>query len=77
MSHSLALVEELCDRVLYLDHGRTKALGEPREMLAAYRLDVAAEEGERLAPSTREKRRLAAASRREDGEEQGTKRRFS
>jgi len=49
VSHALGLVEELCDRVLYLEHGRVKGLGEAREMLAAYRLDVAAEEGERLA----------------------------
>ena len=49
VSHSLALVEELCDRVLYLDHGKTKALGDPRETLARYRMDVADEEGARLA----------------------------
>ena len=49
VSHSLALVEELCDRVLYLQAGRVKGLGDPREMLAAYRLDVSAGEGERLA----------------------------
>jgi ABC-type polysaccharide/polyol phosphate transport system ATPase subunit len=49
VSHSLALVEELCDRVLYLEHGKAKALGDPRETLARYRMDVAVEEGERLA----------------------------
>jgi ABC-type polysaccharide/polyol phosphate transport system ATPase subunit len=49
VSHSLVLVEELCDRVLYLEGGKAKGLGDPREMLAAYRLDVAAGEGERLA----------------------------
>ncbi len=49
VSHALGLVEELCDRVLYLEQGRVKGLGEAREMLAAYRLDVAAGEGERLA----------------------------
>ena len=49
VSHSLALVEELCDRVLYLEHGKTKALGDPREVLARYRMDVAEEEGARLA----------------------------
>jgi ABC-type polysaccharide/polyol phosphate transport system ATPase subunit len=48
VSHSLALVEELCDRVLYLDHGKVRALGDPRETLARYRMDVAAEEGARL-----------------------------
>ena len=49
VTHSLALVEELCDRVLYLEHGKVKGLGDPREMLAAYRLDVSGREGERLA----------------------------
>jgi lipopolysaccharide transport system ATP-binding protein len=52
VSHALGLVEELCDRVLYLSHGRVKGIGEAREMLAAYRLDVAAGEGERLAAET-------------------------
>jgi ABC-type polysaccharide/polyol phosphate transport system ATPase subunit len=48
VSHSLVLVEELCDRVLYLSGGRAAGLGDPREMLAAYRLDVSAGEGTRL-----------------------------
>ena len=48
VSHSLALVEELCDRVLYLSGGKVAGLGDPREMLAAYRLDVSAGEGTRL-----------------------------
>ena len=48
VSHALGLVEELCDRVLYLEQGRAKGTAEAREMLAAYRLDVAAGEGERL-----------------------------
>jgi ABC-type polysaccharide/polyol phosphate transport system ATPase subunit len=53
VSHSLVLVEELCDRVLYLEQGRVKGLGDPREMLASYRLDVAAGEGARLATEHR------------------------
>jgi ABC-type polysaccharide/polyol phosphate transport system ATPase subunit len=48
VSHSLVLVEELCDRVLYLSGGKVAGLAEPREMLAAYRLDVSAGEGTRL-----------------------------
>ncbi|MDL1948898.1 ABC transporter ATP-binding protein, partial [Acidobacteria bacterium ACD] len=48
VTHSLALVEELCERVLDLDAGRVRAVGEPREVLSLYRLDVAAREGERL-----------------------------
>jgi ABC-type polysaccharide/polyol phosphate transport system ATPase subunit len=48
VSHSLVLVEEICDRVLYLSAGKAAGLGDPREMLAAYRLDVSAGEGTRL-----------------------------
>jgi ABC-type polysaccharide/polyol phosphate transport system ATPase subunit len=58
VSHSLALVEELCDRVLYLDHGKTKALGDPRETLARYRMDVANEEGARLAKEHKEEEKI-------------------
>ena len=58
VSHSLALVEELCDRVLYLEHGRVKALGDPRETLARYRMDVADEEGTRLAKEHKEEEKI-------------------
>ena len=58
VSHSLALVEELCDRVLYLEHGKTKALGDPRETLARYRMDVASEEGARLKREHREEEKI-------------------
>ncbi len=62
VTHSLALVEELCDRVLYLKEGREAGIGEPREMLARYRLDVSEEEGERLAAEhIVDQRHLAAA----------------
>jgi ABC-type polysaccharide/polyol phosphate transport system ATPase subunit len=58
VSHSLVLVEELCDRVLYLERGRVKGLGDPREMLASYRLDVSAGEGARLATEHREDQKI-------------------
>ncbi len=70
VSHSLALVEELCDRVLYLEHGKTKALGDPRETLARYRMDVADEEGDRLA---RDHVGVQAALRAEKKEEKEEK----
>jgi ABC-type polysaccharide/polyol phosphate transport system ATPase subunit len=47
VTHSLDLVEKFCDRALWLDKGRTLAEGEPRQVVAAYLLDVGkAEEAE-------------------------------
>lgn len=45
VSHSLDLVEDLCDRVLWLDGGRPRLVGEPRRVTDAYRQAVAEEEG--------------------------------
>lgn len=45
VSHSLDLVEGLCDRVLWLDRGQPKLLGSPRYVIDAYRLEVAEGEG--------------------------------
>jgi ABC-type polysaccharide/polyol phosphate transport system ATPase subunit len=36
ISHDLTAVERLCDRAVLLDHGGVEALGEPREVVAAY-----------------------------------------
>ncbi|REJ81490.1 MAG: ABC transporter ATP-binding protein [Acidobacteria bacterium] len=46
VSHSLDLVEDLCDRVLWLEHGEVRALGSPRKVIDAYRELVARQEGE-------------------------------
>ena len=46
VSHSLDLVEGVCDRVLWLDNGRQRLVGEPRRVIDAYRQEVAAREGE-------------------------------
>ena len=45
VSHSLGLMEGLCDRLLWLDHGVPMRIGEPRRVIDAYRLAVAEEEG--------------------------------
>lgn len=45
VSHSLGLVEELCSRVLWLDGGRVRLLGEPRRVVDGYRQNVAENEG--------------------------------
>lgn len=64
VSHSLALVEDLCSRVLWLDRGRVRAVGEPRFVVDAYRQAVAEEEGRehREAKEAREREEAADGS---------------
>jgi len=63
VSHSLALVEDLCSRVLWLDRGRVRAVGEPRRVVDAYRQAVAEAEGRghREAKEERERREAEPA----------------
>lgn len=37
VSHGMGLVESMCDRVLWLDHGQVKMVGEAKAVIAAYR----------------------------------------
>ena len=46
VSHSLGLVERLCDRVLWLENGEMRGLGSPRKVIDAYRQSVAAQEAQ-------------------------------
>ncbi|HEX4952641.1 MAG TPA: ABC transporter ATP-binding protein [Thermoanaerobaculia bacterium] len=46
VSHSLGLIEQHCDRVLWLDRGRSRLVGPPRRVIDAYRQAVAESEGE-------------------------------
>ncbi|MFP5286699.1 MAG: ABC transporter ATP-binding protein, partial [Thermoanaerobaculia bacterium] len=46
VSHSLDLVEGVCDRVLWLDNGVQRLVGTPRRVIDAYRQAVAEAEGE-------------------------------
>jgi ABC-type polysaccharide/polyol phosphate transport system ATPase subunit len=39
VSHNLIAVEQMCDRVLWLDHGRVRAAGKAREVLRTYLMD--------------------------------------
>jgi len=61
VSHSLALVEDLCSRVLWLDRGRARALGEPRYVVDAYRQAVAEEEGREHREAKEARERLEEA----------------
>ncbi len=54
VSHSLPLVEELCDRVLWLERGVPRLLGSPRRVIDAYRMAVAEEEGREHQAAQRE-----------------------
>jgi ABC-type polysaccharide/polyol phosphate transport system ATPase subunit len=49
VTHSLDLVERFCDQALWLDHGKTKAEGDPRKVVASYVIDVAKAEEQQLA----------------------------
>jgi ABC-2 type transport system ATP-binding protein len=37
VSHSMAAIEELCQRVVWIDHGKIEMVGLPSEVIAAYR----------------------------------------
>ena len=38
VSHSLEQIREMCDRVLWLDHGQVKMIGEAQEVCDAYKI---------------------------------------
>ena len=46
VSHSLDLIEEVCDRVLWIEGGELRASGLPRRVVDAYRGSIAAAEGQ-------------------------------
>ena len=61
VSHSLDLVEGVCDRVLWLENGHQRLVGEPRRVIDAYRQEVAEKEGEehKAASQLRQERQAA------------------
>lgn len=74
VSHSLPLIEDVCDRVLWLDRGRLRASGSPRRIVDLYREAVAEEEGKAHleAKQSAEAQRHDAAA--DAGEDNGTER---
>jgi len=48
VTHSLDMVSRFCDAALWLDHGVVRAEGDPRRVIDAYLLDVAAAENRAL-----------------------------
>jgi lipopolysaccharide transport system ATP-binding protein len=61
VSHSLDLVEGICDRVLWLEGGRQRFVGEPRRVIDAYRQEVAEKEGEEHRAAKERREEQAAA----------------
>ncbi len=62
VSHSLALIEDVCDRALWLEKGHLRLDGHPRRVVDAYRQSVAEAEGRghRAAKEQREEEAEAA-----------------
>ena len=60
VSHSMGLIDDLCDRAVWLDRGRVRAIGSTRRVIDAYFEAVAAREGE-----AHDRRRALAAERSE------------
>jgi lipopolysaccharide transport system ATP-binding protein len=60
VSHSLDLVTELCDRVLWLDRGRERLTGDPRRVVDAYRQAVAEQEAAEHLAAKRQREAAAA-----------------
>lgn len=53
VTHSLELVSRFCDEALWLDDGRIRAQGDPRQTIDAYLLDVNAQENKQLSTVSR------------------------
>ena len=66
VSHSLDLVESVCDRVLWLENGVQRLVGTPRRVIDAYRQSVAESEGE--AHQTAQQQRQTQTQVGADGE---------
>lgn len=70
VSHSLTLIEDICDRAIWLEKGVVRADGHPRRVVDAYRQAIADEEGEahRAAMSEREDETSESEEAAEDEE---------
>ena len=74
VSHSLELIEDLCDRALWLDGGRPRLVGAPRRVIDAYRQAVAEAEGEEHRREKDEREGAAAGDEGGEGEPGGRRR---
>jgi len=65
VTHSLGVVERLCDEALWIDHGQVRAQGDPKRVVDAYLTDV--EQSEERLMATTTARAVAAAHAGIDG----------
>lgn len=66
VSHSLSLIEEVCDRVLWIEKGTLKLDGMPRRVIDAYRESVAEAEGREHREAMEQRENEAAAEEAPD-----------
>ena len=59
VTHGLSLIEQFCDEALWLDGGEARGDGDPRRVVASYRIDVA--RGEEVQIEADDARKLDAA----------------
>ena len=67
VSHTMTLIDQICDRAMWLDGGRIRGLGSTRRVIDAYLESVAAREGK--AHGRRRLSASASASAAADGDE--------
>ena len=65
VTHSLNLVERFCDEALWLNDGRSRAMGDPRRVVSAYVTDVEKQEERHMAEA--EARAQATVEQRDSG----------
>lgn len=66
VTHSLDMVARFCDEAIWLDHGIVRGQGDPRRVIDAYLMDVAAAENQALARNPSTPAATAAAEPTED-----------
>ncbi|MEI6669682.1 MAG: ABC transporter ATP-binding protein [Acidobacteriota bacterium] len=71
VTHQLALVERFCDTALWLDEGKSRGIGDPRRVVAAYITDVARQEEAQIAAADA-KALASVATSAEKGTEMGS-----
>ena len=69
VTHSLSLAQEMCDEIVWLDHGRVQMVGAANKVIAAYLRDVNAKENEKRAAEESEKQAEAEPDEEPEADE--------